>query len=116
MHRKAKRSKKPDLEGQFAKRLEADDFPPFEREHRFNKRRAWRFDFAWPVCMVAVEIEGGTRNGGRHVRPDGFEKDAEKYNRAALDGWVVLRFTGRQSRSEYALDTLAEALDGRRQQ
>ena len=28
-------------------------------EHRFFKPRRWRFDFAWPARMVAVEIDGG---------------------------------------------------------
>src|SRR5687768_16750315 len=29
--------------------------------------RRWRFDFAWPELKVAVECDGGTFTGGRHV-------------------------------------------------
>ena len=55
--------------------------------------RDWRFDFAWPRRRVAVELEGGTWTGGRHVRGDGFARDCEKYNLAALHGWRVIRLT-----------------------
>jgi len=63
-------------------------------EHRFAPPRRWRFDFAWPDRKVALELEGGTYSGGRHVRPDGYAADAEKYNAAVLHGWRVLRYTG----------------------
>lgn len=55
--------------------------------------RDWRFDFAWPDAMVAVEVEGGTWTRGRHVRGGGFRGDCEKYNAACVLGWRVLRFT-----------------------
>lgn len=53
----------------------------------------WRFDFAWPDRKLAVEIEGGTWSGGRHVRGSGFEDDCRKYNAAVRFGWRVLRYT-----------------------
>lgn len=56
--------------------------------------RKFRFDFAWPEYMLAVEIEGGAGTGGRHTRKRGFQSDCEKYNHALLNGWRVLRFTG----------------------
>ena len=41
-----------------------------------------------PVAKVAVEIEGGTWNAGRHTRlPRGFAQDCEKYNTAVVCGW-----------------------------
>lgn len=61
-------------------------------EYRFSERR-WRFDFAWPEQMVAVECEGGTWIRGRHTRGKGFEEDCKKYNRATADGWRVFRCT-----------------------
>ena len=64
------------------------------REHRFHPPRRWRFDFAWPGRMIAVECEGAVWSGGRHTTGAGFSKDAEKYNQAAEDGWFVFRFTG----------------------
>src|SRR5690606_6883288 len=54
--------------------------------HFYHRGRNWRLDFAWPEHRVAVEVEGGTRTGGRHVRPRGFEKDVEKYNELAQRG------------------------------
>lgn len=66
--------------------------PPV-REYKFCDGRAWRFDFAWPERLVAIEIEGGIWRNGRHTRGSGFEKDCEKYNAAAIEGWKVLRIT-----------------------
>ncbi len=54
--------------------------------------RKWRFDFAWPSFMLAVEIEGSAHGGGRHQRRTGFRADTEKYNEAAKRGWRLLRF------------------------
>lgn len=63
-------------------------------EYRFYPDRAWRFDFAWPAEKIAVEIEGGIWNGGRHTRGKGFEEDCHKYYAAHLAGWTVFRLTG----------------------
>ena len=79
-------------------------------EHRFHETRRWRFDFAWPALRIAVEIEGGLYVRGRHTRPSGFVHDAEKYNAAALAGWVVLRYTPSAIQSASALREIKEAL------
>lgn len=65
------------------------------RELRFDDRRRWRLDLAWPTLELAVELEGGTyvRGGGRHQRARGFRDDCDKYNRLELEGWTLLRFT-----------------------
>src|ERR1019366_6287530 len=65
----------------------------FLREFRFHSLRRWRFDFACPQKLLAVECEGGTYSGGRHTRGAGFESDCEKYAEAVLMGYRVLRFT-----------------------
>ncbi len=73
-----------------------NQFPGLEepqQEHRFHPVRRWRFDFAWPDLMVAIEAEGGTWTRGRHTRGKGFEDDCEKYNAATASGWHVIRFT-----------------------
>lgn len=62
-------------------------------EHRFAPPRRWRFDLAWPERRLAVEVDGGTWIGGRHVTGAGYERDAEKHNAAVLAGWRVLRVT-----------------------
>ena len=98
------------LEESFALQLRLEKFSPVEREFRFDPARKWRLDFAWPGLKLGVEVEGGTWSWGRHVRPDGFERDAEKYNAAALAGWRVLRFTGKMVEDGRALATLRQAL------
>lgn len=63
------------------------------REHRFDTERKWRFDFAIPSMMIAVEYEGIFSPTSRHTHIKGFQGDIAKYNKAAQLGWKVLRFT-----------------------
>ena len=62
-------------------------------EWRFDPTRRWRFDWAFVVWKIALEVEGGAYSQGRHTRGKGFIADMEKYNAAAIDGWCVLRVT-----------------------
>lgn len=94
------------LEESLAFQIRALRLPSPVREYRFHGSRKWRADFAWPECRLLVEVEGGTWTGGRHTRGAGFEKDVEKYNEAALDGWTVLRFTGRMIESGKAIQMI----------
>lgn len=64
-----------------------------EREFRFDPNRRWRLDFAFRDKMLAVEVEGGLWIAGRHSRGSGMGKDFEKYNRATILGWRLLRYT-----------------------
>jgi len=87
--------KRPDATQGFLltfRRLARDADQPIP-EYRFHPPRRWRFDAAWPERLLAVEIEGGAWASGRHVRGTGYEGDCEKYNQAACDGWIVLRYT-----------------------
>lgn len=81
-------------------------------ELKFHPTRRWRFDFAWPAQMVACEVEGGTRQGGRHNRHDGFEADCEKYSEAAILGWRVVRVTADMVHDGRAIDLVTRALRG----
>lgn len=72
---------------------DGNDYPMPEREWKFYSQRGWKFDFAWPEQLVAVEIEGGIFNAGRHGRGAGIAEDAIKYNAAAFIGWAVIRLT-----------------------
>ncbi len=76
--------------------------PPLVSEHRFAPPRRWRFDRAHLPAHVAIEIDGGTHNGGRHVTGEGFTRDCEKFNRAAFDGWLVFRLTSDMLRNDPA--------------
>lgn len=61
------------------------------KEYKFHPVRKWRFDYAIPSALVALEVEGGVWTGGRHTNPKGFLGDMEKYNTATLMGWAVYR-------------------------
>lgn len=99
-----------DIERVFHTQLMDARAPEWEREFRFCDERRWRFDFAWPDAMLAIEVEGATWSGGRHTRGAGYESDCRKYNTATLEGWSVMRFTGGQVKSgeacRYALNFL----------
>ena len=94
----------------FSKIIVAAGLPEPVEEFRFDPVRKWRFDYAWPERMLALEIEGGTWTGGRHVRGKGYERDCEKYNAAALLGWKVLRVTTAMMSDGRALACLETAL------
>jgi hypothetical protein len=59
-------------------------------EFRFCPTRKWRFDFAFPESMVALECQGGLFTNGRHSRGAALLKEHEKLNEAAALGWRVL--------------------------
>ena len=101
---------KSELEDTLAFHIKAARIPQPEREYRFAPPRRWRFDMAWPDKMVAVECEGGVWTQGRHTRGAGFIADTEKYNRAALDGWCVLRFCAEGIHRGDALTMIEQAL------
>lgn len=96
------------------------------REYRFARPdRDFRFDLAWPIPRVAVEVDGGgfmvrpcphcggpVRMGGRHSTGEGIRNDAVKLSMAAALGWRVLRVVPDQVRSGDALDWLTTAILG----
>ena len=59
---------KSDLEAQFLFQIRACGLSIPEREVRFHKTRRWRFDFAYPEKLLAIEIHGGVWSKGRHGR------------------------------------------------
>lgn len=113
-----------ELEIKFAEWLKAKSLPAPEKEFRFAAEEVglgpgvrarleksgfkdWRFDFAWPSSMLAVEIEGGGFSGGRHTRGEGFAEDITKYDSAMRLGWTVYRCDARLVNSGRAADTVA---------
>jgi hypothetical protein len=65
----------------------------FVAEHKGIPGRKFRFDFAIPSMMIAIEYEGGTYSGGAHTRGKHYASDCEKYSLAAIYGWCVIRLT-----------------------
>lgn len=101
------------IEEMLALHIRLNKLPEPAREYRFHPDRKWRFDFAFPDRKIAAECEGGTWVQGRHNRGAGYEADLEKYNAAALAGWLVLRFTKAQVKAGTALQLLQTALEVR---
>jgi hypothetical protein len=121
----------------FELQISALGLPPFCREYRFAavsvgwdcapgaqnkgmplrrrlieaKLQDWRFDFAWPDHLVALEIEGAPGQG-RHTTAKGFTEDCRKYNAATLLGWRIYRVTGGMVHSGDAIDLIVRALNG----
>lgn len=116
-----------DLEAALQIQIHATGIPEPEREFRFCAEqvgagkglrdrlrdaglRDWRFDFAWPDSMFAVEVEGGGWTNGRHNRGAGFERDLEKYHHAMRLGWTVYRCAGALIRSGEAVALIEKLL------
>ncbi len=103
-----------DLEDSLAARMHEEGLPDPVRELVFAKARGrrWRFDFAWPDQMVALEVEGiAGRGKSRHLTVKGFSADCEKYDVAAILGWTLIRVTAPMMKSGLALDLIKEALE-----
>ena len=101
------------LEDALAAQMRLCHLPEFEREYSFCKPRRYRFDFAWPEKMIAVEVEGGIWNRGAHARGSGITDDCEKACEAAIRGWMVLRVTGDQVKDGRALGWVERAINGK---
>jgi len=99
-----------DLEWTLLFQIKALQLPAPICNHRFHETRRWRLDFAWPDRQLAVEVDGGTHSYGRHVRGSGYAKDCEKLNAAALNGYRVLRFTGKMVHNGTAVNTIEQAI------
>ena len=105
---------KSNLEETLLLHIRSSKLPSPEREYKFHKTRRFRFDFAWPDLMFAVECEGGTWAKGRHTTGAGFEADCMKYDEALRLGWTVYRCTGAMVKSGRAIETIMMLiLDGK---
>lgn len=88
MIRKQKKQDQSYLEAALQRLILRFDLPNPVWEYKFHN---YRFDAGYPKAKVFIEVDGGTYNGGDHVRGVGYRRDCEKNNLAQLEGWVVLR-------------------------
>lgn len=68
--------------------------------------RDWRFDFAFPEKMVAIECDGGQWVNGAHSRGKHVDSDLDKCCAAMRMGWTVYRCNMRMIKSGQALKTI----------
>ena len=103
-----------DLEEHLLWMIRAVELPEPVREYKFAAPvgRKFRADFCWIDEKIIAEVEGGTwMPKSRHTSGAGFEKDAIKYNLAALMGYRVFRFTRSMIESGQAVATLERAFE-----
>lgn len=83
------------------------------QEYKFHPIRKWRFDYAIVEYKIAIEVEGGIwrKGGGAHSRPANIIRDIEKYNQAAVSGWVVIRVTPQELISNKTIRLIKSALE-----
>lgn len=74
--------------------------PQATKHFRFVPIRRLEFDRAWPEARVAVEIQGGTWNRGKHGRGKGISEDAKKACLAAAYGWRLFPLTSDMLRDD----------------
>lgn len=79
-------------------KLATHGLPEPQYEYKFHPVRKWRFDLCWIDAQLAVEINGGIWNGGRHVRAKGYSNDREKVNEATGMGWRVIELAPKSPR------------------
>lgn len=82
-------------------------------EFRFHPIRKWRFDYFIAIhhTGIAIEVDGGIWIKGRHVSPQGFLKDMEKFNYAASMGYYVFKFTPSDKKNNLHLNLIKELIE-----
>jgi hypothetical protein len=78
------------LELRFAHGPGEHGIPPYEYQHPVTiEGRQLRIDFAYPVVMLAIEVDGYDSRRSRRS----LDYDVDRQNLLTMAGWVVLRFT-----------------------
>lgn len=105
------------IPGTFQALCKAHGLPEPVPEYPFAPPRKWRFDWLFEGWL-ALEVEGLAEGGGegRHQRTGGWLKDMEKYNEAAIRGYVVLRCTTKELNSGAACALIKRALGSSEEQ
>lgn len=69
----------------------------FVYEYKFLTNRKFKFDICILQFRIGIEYEGLVSTGekGGHQTKAHYTKNCTKYNLAAINGWVMLRYTCR---------------------
>jgi len=86
----------------------------FFEYHFARPARAWRSDVAWPRVRVALEIQGGNWNGGRHCRPSAMQAEYDKQNGYSSRSWLCFYADWAQMRRPELVDMIAETIQRRK--
>lgn len=92
-----------ELEQKFHNLLVLNNLRPVQ-QHKFHPIRNWRFDFAWPLNKLAIEVQG---YGPGHTSYTGMLGDYEKHNEAIIHGWRILYFMSRDVEPYNQANTVA---------
>lgn len=84
-----------------------------EQQFKFHHSRQWRFDFAWPRYKIAIDINGGTYNRGKHSRGPAQRNDYEKWSEASILGWMVLLVDSKDVSKRIHIDRIQRAIEAR---
>lgn len=93
--------------------MESAGIPAPSFEHKFHPTRKWRFDLAWPVALVAMEVQGGLWNRGRHTQGAALVREYEKLSEAACYGWRVLLVQPQDLLKQSTAELIIRALAGK---
>lgn len=115
LHIRAAKLPDPEPEYRFAAHATGGPGKGCRQRIRQAGLRDWRFDFAWPELMLAVEVEGGGWIQGRHNRGEGFLADLKKYGAAQRMGWTIYRTAGELIKSGEALRTIEQLIQAKRE-
>lgn len=99
-----------DYKSELLQQLALLKITPPEAEYRFCERK-WRFDWAYPDKMLAIEYQGGAYYKGMgHQTTKGFTKDCLKFSTAASLGWRIILVTAGMVRDGSAAQLIERAL------
>lgn len=96
----------------FLAACKAHGVPEPIEEYEFCPGRKWRFDYCWADFDLALEVQGGLFNGGRHVRGPALLEEHEKLNEAAVRGWRILFCTPAAVDDGSIFPIIKRAVDG----
>lgn len=84
-----------------------------ERYAKSKRSKRYRLDFAHPLSLTGVEIQGGVYSRGRHVTGSGYERDCRKYNLAYTSGWTIFLLSSTMAKDSFWHALIASHIEAR---